>query len=192
MPTSSSSCFISVGRGPCAPPPSHTHSLCRTRRGQRPRRPALPHLLSYPRRGGRLCPPKRTHFLLCHCEPVTDVTGVAIRIPLLPWHFLSPTKESTQRTPPKPRFWNPSAFRRTGNRTACLAQSVCANSSLLSHTPCVYRRLLLPQPTLAGGTEMLPASAVSGRCGHRPLQSSIGKWGVGDAAPYDALSINGV
>ena len=64
---------------------------------------------------------------------------------LLPWYFLSPAKESTQRTPPKPRFWNPSAYRHAINENLYLAQSVCANLSLLSHAPCVYHRCPLLQ-----------------------------------------------
>ena len=64
---------------------------------------------------------------------------------LLPWYFLSPAKESTQRTPPKPRFWNPSAYRHAINENLYLAQSACANLSLLSHAPCVYHRCPLLQ-----------------------------------------------
>ena len=71
-------------------------------------------------------------------------TGVAIRFPFCRGTFF-PAKESTQRTPPKPRFWNPSAYRHAINENLYLAQSVCANLPLLSHAPCVYHRCPLLQ-----------------------------------------------
>ena len=61
---------------PAARQPPHHHG------GVRARRPTQ--VFRHFRRGGRLCPPVRacTAFLvMCHCEPVTDVTGVAIRLP---------------------------------------------------------------------------------------------------------------
>ena len=71
-------------------------------------------------------------------------TGVAIRFPFaLVLSF--PGERKYPRTPPKPRFWNPSAYRHAINEKLYLAQSVCANLSLLSHAPCVYHRCPLLQ-----------------------------------------------
>ena len=88
-----------------ASPPTKFHRKT-VRRGRCLHRPALPRFMQpsvgagfYParpiadallvtvRRGGRLCPPARTctaFHIMCHCEPVTDVTGVAIRTPKPP------------------------------------------------------------------------------------------------------------
>ena len=58
-------------------------SLERFRRGDPCGRPPIAPLVTLCR-GGRLCPPVRAYtafLVMCHCEPVTDVTGVAIRSP---------------------------------------------------------------------------------------------------------------
>ncbi len=105
----------------------------------------------------------------CHCEPVTDVTGVAIRNPLctaplvLPpaGYFLPSAAESTQRTPPKPRFWNPSAPEmRPVWKTSCHANQTLNFNAVLSYRPCVYIRWPLTRtraaPVEQGCPQRLP------------------------------------
>ena len=84
------------------------------RRGRCPYRPALPRSLSAVGRGDHTSPPGIAPQLMkkpCHCEgaprPWQSVfPGAAFFMsPTAP--FLSAAKEREERTPPKPRFWNP-------------------------------------------------------------------------------------
>ena len=84
------------------------------RRGRCPYRPALPRSLSAVGRGDHTSPPGIAPQFMkkpCHCEsaprPWRSVfPGAAVFMsPTAP--FLSAAKEREERTPPKPRFWNP-------------------------------------------------------------------------------------
>ena len=103
-------------------------------------------------RGDHTSPPGIAPQLMkkpCHCEGAprpwqsASPSAAVFMSPTAP--FLSAAKEREERTPPKPRFWNPSAYRHAINENLYLAQSVCANLSLLSHAPCVYHRCPLLQ-----------------------------------------------
>ena len=84
-------------------------------------------------------------------KPVTDVTGAAIRntcpirspVSALPpaAPFLSAAKEREERTPPKPRFWNPSAAKvPTALVSFCPANRNKKFRALLSYGLCAYIR----------------------------------------------------
>ena len=90
------------------------HFLSSFRRGRCPHRPALPRSLSPIGRGDHTLPPGIAPQLMknpCHCEgaprPWRSVSPSAafFMSPTAP--FLSAAKEREERTPPKPRFWNP-------------------------------------------------------------------------------------
>ena len=84
------------------------------RRGRCPHRPALPRSLSPVGRGDHTLPPGIAPQLMkkpCHYESAprpwqsASPSAAVFMSPTAP--FLSAAKEREERTPPKPRFWNP-------------------------------------------------------------------------------------
>ena len=90
------------------------HFLSSFRRGRCLHRPALPRSLSPIGRGDHTLPPGIAPQLMkkpCHCESAPrpwrsgSPSAAVFMSPTAP--FLSAAKEREERTPPKPRFWNP-------------------------------------------------------------------------------------
>ena len=90
------------------------HFLSSFRRGRCLHRPALPRSLSPIGRGDHTLPPGIAPQLMkkpCHCESAprpwrsVSPSAAVFMSPTAP--FLSAAKEREERTPPKPRFWNP-------------------------------------------------------------------------------------
>ena len=100
----------------------------------------------------------------CHCEgaprPWQSVIPLAPH-PLLctpSWYFLPPAAESTQRTPPKPKFWKPSA-----PRMHPLWNPSCRANQPLNLKPCFH---IVSAPTARRVT--FPVALRMSRCLHRP------------------------
>ena len=90
------------------------HFLSSFRRGRCPHRPALLYSLSPVGRGDHTLPPGIAPQLMkkpCRCEGAprpwqsASPSAAVFMSPTAP--FLSAAKEREERTPPKPRFWNP-------------------------------------------------------------------------------------
>ncbi len=152
----------SVGGG--VPTPRLYALLVTFRRGRSPHRPAW------------IC---TALLAACHCEPVTDVTGVAIRVPrlkpplrkgrwreapegsptapLVPamptaWYFLPPAAESTQRTPPKPMVLDSLH----GRGTSCAETLLPRESNGRNPAPCfrIVPASISVQKRLRAGTDL--------------------------------------
>ena len=103
---------------------------------------------------------------------------------LLPWYSLSPAKESTQRTPPKPMVQEsfPRLKRRLYRPPFAPRIGLCKIHAVLSYRLCAYLRdaLCACAGCPNGGTFCIYRAW---RCGHRPLRNSIGKRSVGAGVP---------
>ena len=117
---------------------------------------------------------------MCHCEPVTDVTGVAIRPPALRLRWLPfflRRKKGRKERRQTPWFWNP--FR--GRGADCTGPfQPRERGAVKSALAFAYSLRLIPRRALRlcwpGGTGETSASAVRGDVG---------------IAPYGFLSVTG-
>ena len=157
-------------------------------RGRCPHRPALPRSLSPIGRGDHTSPPGIAPQLMkkpCRCEgaprPRRSVSPSAavFMSPTAP--FLSAAKEREERTPPKPRFWNPLRGWGCRPRRSPLTSrtGMCKICTLLSYGLCGAIRWPLTRARAAltqqEYTLRLPCYAQHflssfrrGRCLHRP------------------------
>ena len=138
-----------------------------------------------PCRAGPMCPalhyPPRPLQKTCHCEPVTDVTGVAIRTPLRrasggPLSFFGERKGGKNAVKTKVLKSFP-RLRCRLHRSSLPRVSGCANFApcfrIVSASPSATRSALVLPWRDGGGSLRLPHS------------------GRRDAAPYGGLSVNG-
>ena len=127
--------------------------------------------------------------VMCHCEPVTDVTGVAIRIPALRLRrlpFFLRRKKGRKERRQNQWFWNP--FR--GQDTARSGTIQPRELSTAKFAPCLRilsasNAAMRSAPVLAWRDGGNLCVCRAGRCGHRPLRNSIGKRCVGVGLPDD-------
>ena len=127
--------------------------------------------------------------VMCHCEPVTDVTGVAIRIPALRLRrlpFFLRRKKGRKERRQNQWFWNP--FR--GQDTARSGTIQPRELSTAKFAPCLRilsasNAAMRSAPVLAWRDGGNLCVCRAGRCGHRPLRLFIGNRCVGVGLPDD-------
>ena len=136
--------------------------------------------------------PRFPHSVIA--KPVTDVTGVAIRKaqpirlpvsappPAAP--FLSTAKERAERTPPKPRFWNP--FR--GRSAACIGSLPPREWERANFIPC-FR--IASASTSAGRSRgpVLPWHSRGALCAYRAVYNFFHHSTMRSAVPARSSAI---
>ena len=119
-----------------------------------------------------VCPLSAAFSVMCHCEPVTDATGVAIRPPALRLRwlpFFRRRKKGRKERRQTPWFWNP--FR--GRGADCTGPFQPREpGAVKSAFAFAYSLRLIPRRALRlcwpGGTGEPSASAVRGDVGIAP------------------------